>query len=834
MHASPGVFPPTRSRRAAMLALSVLIAAAALMLPRYEAEAQIPPIGGARTPPGNHNSGVRPNNQLGCQVHLPVLDFLGQDDVCDSWIEIQNVGCEYAKAALVAWGEPGFCPPQAAGPLKVECTGLLRPGSTWNLIGAQIPTGTKGGIVFKFSARQLSEIGVNLGFDDIVGDYLCETLFFGVVGDADDYRRFKKAYNEGLEFAGVPLDIGRGVGFLAVDVLRRCPGDTTPGVEVTSKYNGIAGTHLGVHDPVFGGFGYYVPLIYGDAAGFNTLIYIQNGGIQCSSLEVWFKARDDCLRASICDISTLAPGETFQLDASDCVGPDFQGNAWVRASQPMGVTVDIVGRDVLMTYIGEPSEINYTYDPDNAYFSAGNTVAFGPLVYSEYQGWDSGIQVQNLSGTVAAKVKVYFLDRAGGIVTTLVDWVCPRGSQTFFLPVIYDLPGVWAGSVRVESQEWFTPGAPLVRGPNIVAIATLIKYSDTARTDATEAIAYNLLPEHKIFDWQIAPGTNGGLESGIGLVAIPSLLKDLGNSGVTSELAITNVVPKPGFTDFAILIYDQNGMLDYICQKLSEKQVEYIDLQRWGYLNNGFKGSAIISAVFWEHDVFDPLGRFERNLVGLSAMAIERSGTKLGEDIPGDEAAGARGIPFSLAQVRGDLCLYSFAGPFGLTCPGVPISRNIDPFGCPDTRTVSCRDCPLTIPDGGAVMARVALDVPIGCQIEDLDIRLDIDHPSVGDLVVSLAKGSQPPGALPFTTLFSQVCGFSDDVQAVLDDDAPQAIGSVCPPAGFQRYRTTSGRSLDRFNGLFARSEWTLKIEDVSPAGSGRLNDFQLEFELGR
>ena len=70
-----------------------------------------------------------------------------------------------------------------------------------------------------------------------------------------------------------------------------------------------------------------------------------------------------------------------------------------------------------------------------------------------------------MSGVTAAKVKVYFLDRSGDIITTLVDWVCPRGSQTFFLPVIFDLPGNWVGSVRVESQEWFTPGNPLVLPP---------------------------------------------------------------------------------------------------------------------------------------------------------------------------------------------------------------------------------------------------------------------------------------------------------------------------------------------------------------------------------
>ena len=620
---------------------------------------------------------IDPNTQLGVQVHLPILNFQGQDDVCETWIEVQNIGCDFAKAALITWGEPGFCPPQAAGPLKVECTGMLKPGSTWNFLGAQVPTGSKSGILFKFTTQQLSDIGVDLGFDDIVGDYLCETLFFGVVGDADDYRRFKKAYNEGLEFAGVPLDRATGEGALAVDVHRTCPGDDTPGVEVTSKYNGIAGTHLGVFDEVFGGYGFYVPLVYADASGFNTIMYIQNGGLQCSSVEVWFQEQDACLRASICEILTLAPGESYQLDASDCVGPDFQGSAWLRSSQVMGIAVDLIGRDVLMTYVAEPAEINYTYDPTQEIYTSGNQVAFGPLIYSEYQGWDSGVQVQNLSAVTAAKVKVYFLDKAGGIITTLVDWVCPRGSQTFFLPVIFDLPGNWVGSVRVESQEWFSPGGPLVLSPNIVAVATLLKYEDAARTSTIEALAYNLLPEHKIFDWQIGSRTGGDFEAGVGLIALPSLLRDVNQLGLTSEIAIANVVPKPGFTDFAVYIYDQNGLLDYFCQKLTEKQVEYIDLATWGYVNPGFKGSAIISATFWEHDVFDDQGFFMRNLVGLGAVAIERKGRRgYEEDIPGDEAAGSRGIPFASTfdedgQPVFEFCFMGYAP----LCPGLPDRR---------------------------------------------------------------------------------------------------------------------------------------------------------------
>ncbi|MBK6768097.1 MAG: hypothetical protein IPG72_03515 [Ardenticatenales bacterium] len=56
---------------------------------------------------------VWPNDQLGKQVHLPILNFQGQDDVCESWIEVQNLGCRNAKAAPRDLGRAGL--PPAAG-----------------------------------------------------------------------------------------------------------------------------------------------------------------------------------------------------------------------------------------------------------------------------------------------------------------------------------------------------------------------------------------------------------------------------------------------------------------------------------------------------------------------------------------------------------------------------------------------------------------------------------------------------------------------------------------------------------------------------------------------
>jgi hypothetical protein len=618
-------------------------------------------------PPGGiYGTPVPPpccEHPYGRQIHLPILNYEANENVCSSIIEVQNVGAWPSKAILMVWGAPGACPPQCTGPLKVECSGLLKPGSAWHFVGAQLPRAAKSGMVFSAPALQVG--GIAGGNNDVFADVLCEALFEHVVGDCNEWRRFKKAFNEnGLWVVGnTTFDFGRYPGAsLAVEVVRKCPGDTDPMVSVAGGYSGLADEMLGAYDPVYGGYAFFAPLLYADKDGFDSWMYIQNGGLECSSIEIWFRAEDDCMRPRVCDVLMLAPGETYQFNASACVGPGWIGSAWVRGSEPLSVVVDNIGRDLLMTYHGHPSELKYTFEGAPT-FTTGSPVAYGPLLYSEYQGWDSLVQVQNLSQVTSAKVKVYFLDRGGNVITTLVDWICAGGSQGFYLPVIAQLPGNWVGSVRVESQDWFTPGQPDVQAPDVVAVAQLIKYADLARTQPLEAVAYDLFPEQRAYDWQIGSGW-GGLWSGVGRIGIPSFMKDVGGSGLTTELAIANLVPKPGFTDFVIYIYDQNGLVSSVCEKLNERQVEYLDAgTNLAFLPDGFKGSAVISAVFWEHDVFDNLGYYLRNLVGLAAVKIERSGTTLGADVPGDESAASEGFPI--------LGSFAFGGP-PANCPGVP------------------------------------------------------------------------------------------------------------------------------------------------------------------
>ncbi|MFQ6058507.1 MAG: hypothetical protein ACE5MB_06495, partial [Anaerolineae bacterium] len=48
------------------------------------------------------------------RVQLPILNHIGDNDVgVETWIKVQNVGTTFTKAALVLWGEPGQCAPQA-------------------------------------------------------------------------------------------------------------------------------------------------------------------------------------------------------------------------------------------------------------------------------------------------------------------------------------------------------------------------------------------------------------------------------------------------------------------------------------------------------------------------------------------------------------------------------------------------------------------------------------------------------------------------------------------------------------------------------------------------
>lgn len=483
----------------------------------------------------------------GRRIQLPAIDNWGDDE---TWIQVQNLGSQPSQVILFTWGDyTGTCPPQAPGPLKVECSGLLVGGSAWTFSRPQLPAAARSAIAYSVPAETAGEA--------------CEDAF-ETVGLHDAWRVWENRWRAGFYGVGERL---------AVAVNRRLMQDN--GVTVSSAYTGISENMEGVYDPVFGGFMYYVPMLYNDQNGWRSRFSVQNSGNECTGLEIWYKPQNDCLRSEIYSVPVLSPGESIRLTPEGLPAGE-RGSAWIRASQPLGIVVDQQGNDMLLTSRGVPA------DSFSAGFSAGSLVNFAPLIYREYNGWLTRIHVQNLSSTVNAKVKVYFLDEGGDIIQTVLDWICPRGSQTYELETINNLPGRYVGAVRIESQNWWTPGDPPVDAPNIVSVVNLINLFDG------QALSYNA------FTQQEAQGAR--------TFALPLVIKDNGAFGPgdlrwTSKIAVQNINLNPGLTNFRVDIYDQNGLVETFCQLVGDRQVDYINLDKIATLPSGFSGSAVLEAT---------------------------------------------------------------------------------------------------------------------------------------------------------------------------------------------------------------------------------------------
>ncbi|MEO8083816.1 MAG: hypothetical protein ABI780_08345, partial [Ardenticatenales bacterium] len=512
----------------ASLAIACTLALLALLAVPRHAAAQSPTP--TRTPsPTRTPFPFDPYRRAGAEILLPVLNYQGPDEVCESWIDVQNVGADDCGVSLITWGEPGFCPPQGAGPLKIECSGLIRPGASWTFSGAQIPAGSRNGQLLRFSEATVVTAEDSLAICDTYADFLCELLFYGLVCECDAFTPFYRAYRTGIMQPGVGWDDmdmrpAAGAGGLAATVTRRCPGSSTPGRSVTATYNGLARNRLGAIDPVQGGYVVYAPDAHvvtgGDGspgvAGGTTFLYVQNAALQCASVDVWFAPRDGCGRSRLCaGAMSLAPLETLHIDSADCGPPNGEGAMWVRSTQPVAVVAERVVADTLRTYEGMPSTLE-TGPP--AALPAPRSIGaalFAPYAVNGAGGVHTSVVVQNVRSDAAVRVRLSVIDPNGQPRVAMDDWLCARGSAAYDLAALGAVPEGWRGTVRVA----------VVGGAAGVGEAVLAGVARLSGAGGDEQ-SYGLMPGAD--GLAKADGAEGrwALDSGSGLVALPVLGRD--------------------------------------------------------------------------------------------------------------------------------------------------------------------------------------------------------------------------------------------------------------------------------------------------------------------
>jgi len=616
--------------------------------PRNTATLVPPPSGPTPTPDPD------PARRHDAVTWLPRV--AGDEAGCDPWLHVNNLGGEPAKAILMVWGEPGECGDMSNGPMKVECSGLIRPGNTWAFIGAQVPYGARSGLILGVSTRKLSEIGITSQPDDIVADYLCESLFFGVIGDAFDYLQFRSAIETGGLFADLPMDRVL-FGPMVVTIESRCLRDASDPQSrgLVDATTGIPGDRLGRPDGATGRWRYDLPLLHDMPVGLPTWppseVWLQNTGLECATVVVRWRGHADC-GAPQSQTLDIAPGESGRF--LPMLGPATWGGGWVESTQPLAVQVMVdyaTGRAV------------YNAPAAAAGLAEVDVVAYAPLVYNGYRSWSTRLHIQNRSADTEARVLIEVLNRSGNVVATTVHSICPNGTDAVALESISGIPSNWVGSVRLTSTRWFSASDPEAVLPEIAGVVELVRSGPVAgdTADISEVAVYPLLAASAGF----APKAEGdswagdGSDDGAKVLALGAMVKAGGRETATSQIVVANLVAKPGFTDVVFYFYDQNGLLDYICHKLVANEVEFIDLQTWGYINPGFKGSALVSAMFWQHDVYDAEGEWAANLVGLGAVTLHTPAetsegfNRTDHDGPGDTSSAWLGVPLGLGADPG-------------------------------------------------------------------------------------------------------------------------------------------------------------------------------------
>lgn len=109
--------------------------------------------------------------------------------------------------------------------------------------------------------------------------------------------------------------------------------------------------------------------------------------------------------------------------------------------------------------------------------------------------------------------------------------------------------------------------------------------------------------------------------------------------------------------------------------------------------------------------------------------------------------------------------------------------------------------------------------------VGDVNVRVQISHPFLTDLFVTLSHNAGPP-----VTLMANACGGNDDMNVTFDDQGDN-VTCASPTVGAFRPLSLGGESLSGFHGQSSLGNWTLSVYDDFDGDIGTLVDWSLELD---
>jgi hypothetical protein len=181
------------------------------------------------------------------------------------------------------------------------------------------------------------------------------------------------------------------------------------------------------------------PLVFRAYNGWSTGIQVQNLGASPATVTVTYTGTG--VQGSAGDAAVIPPlaSASFYQPASRALADGFVGSAMVRSlgGQPIAAVVNEVRADgSAMSYPG---------------IAGGTDSLQAPLLFKHYNGWDTGIQLLNLSPTSALAMVSYSGAVADSTQAIDMAMLPPGRPITLYQPAQLLLPDGFVGSASIDS-----------------------------------------------------------------------------------------------------------------------------------------------------------------------------------------------------------------------------------------------------------------------------------------------------------------------------------------------------------------------------------------------
>jgi hypothetical protein len=255
-------------------------------------------------------------------------------------------------------------------------------------------------------------------------------------------------------FAAERIRIAPGMGlpsnFVGTAAVTSSTGTLVAAAETLNEGTGVMTSYAGAPQ---GSTVQNAPLLFKNSNGWVSSAHVMNTSSGTVTVNASLFHRDTALSYPLPQRS-LAPNEGFTWNLPSLTDlPDGVWSGVFNASGPISLVVQEInpGRGTGMAYSG---------------FGAGTPEISIPLTFKDSNGWDTGIQVQNL-GSIETLVTVeHFRTDTGGRVAVEADVIAPGSSVTFYQPANPNLAPGHVGSAVVSSDS----------GQPIVAIVNEVNY----------------------------------------------------------------------------------------------------------------------------------------------------------------------------------------------------------------------------------------------------------------------------------------------------------------------------------------------------------------------